>query len=297
MPQESSRTIALRRELVRTASSRRSARRLVIGASVGAFALGAAVTGAVSAAAVSELSSANSEATAAWVASFARPNSQILGSVQHIQATGPDILELGPEPAEATGLVIAGGCTVVGEVRVSLDSEFLMEFGCESGDGSAGTRSMVEGPDPHRLQIDVDAGATFDFWAAWVREPPLPTASAQQLREVEDGTVTRDEYVAAFNRFVGCMGAAGYDLSATPQTTTVFNYAVPSPAVSDGSDERCYATQFQQVDTGWQIANEDTSEGTRILRECLVANGLPSKQTTQEIVADLTAAGIAIASC
>ena len=38
-------------------------------------------------------------------------------------------------------------------------------------------------------------------------------------------------------------------------TPTRFIYAIPGAAHTDGTDEFCYGTEFNQVDMEWQISN------------------------------------------
>ena len=297
MPTDSDRTVALRRELVQAVVSHVSPRRRVVALSLAAFVAGAALTGGVSAAAVSQLSSSYTQSTGEWVLSMARPNSVLVGEVQRLETTGDGSIDLGPAPEGATGLAISLGCLEAGEVRIMVDDVFAFSRACDGPTGKGGTGWRPAERERHTLRVSTAATVSYELWVAWVKSPPLSEMSSQQSLELADGVVSRDEYIAAYSRYIGCMGAAGYDLSAASQTSTVFSYAVPAEAVTDGSDERCYLSQFQGVDAAWQVANEDTSESADVLRACLVANGLPPKPTMAQLLADLEAAGIDLATC
>lgn len=293
-PEPSARDAELRRLLVATVDApapARPRRGLLVTALAGCVLLGG-VAGAVSVTAVSQASS-GTDATAGWVLSFARPNSVVLGSILHMGGSGDGSLQLGEAPAGASGVVIVTSCESAGSLDQLLDGEWVGGVTCDDGSGGGGGWvNRVEGAGEHVLEINAASDAHYQAWAAWVKEPPMPDASAQQLAEIADGVVTRDEYLAAFNRYVGCLGAAGYDLSSVPLDAPILQYGIPDAAHDDGSDERCYVSQFQQVDMGWQMANQDLSETTEMLRECLIENGITPAEHRVDIDAQLEAAGL-----
>jgi hypothetical protein len=264
-PEQTDRTTELRRALVSTVDTaaypRTIGRARIAIASVAAFAIAGAITGGVSVAAVSQQQpqaqeQEQSEETIGLIAlSSARPNSVLAGDPFHLIAAGTAQIALGPQPSGANGLAVRFECESAGIFQLSVDSRDTGRITCDEPSGGGGWVDRVDGDGDHVLGIETGSEGEYQLWAAWVTEPAVPEASSQQLAEIEDGVVTRDEYVAAFNRFIGCMGAAGYDLSTAPQTATVFTYAVPDAAVTDGTDERCYLTQFKQVDMIWQVAN------------------------------------------
>lgn len=81
-----------------------------------------------------------------------------------------------------------------------------------------------------------------------------PAASSQQLALLRDG-VTHDDYLAAFENFQTCMKSAGFALLRVDETTSPIAYGIPDDAVQGGVYQRCYPTEFQQIDEAWQIAN------------------------------------------
>jgi hypothetical protein len=94
-----------------------------------------------------------------------------------------------------------------------------------------------------------------------------------------DDVLTREEYVSAFSRFVGCMGAKGFDVLGDVTDDTLFDYAITDAAHRAGADELCYVSQFEDVDVAWQMQNAATSENTEIMRQCLVANGITPSES------------------
>ncbi|CAN5258069.1 hypothetical protein BH11ACT5_BH11ACT5_27800 [soil metagenome] len=256
------RTTELRRALVATVDAapyeKPRPRRWVAAAAIAAFAVAGSVTGfataTVSQAAPSEQPS---EATAAWVLSYARANSEFLGPIQHVAASEAADLTLGSAPDGASGVVVVLSCSGTGKVSLLVDGTSTMTATCTTGDGGGGL-FPVPGDGEHTLRFEAGDGAKYEAWAAWVREPPLPQPTQQQQLEISDGVVTRAEYVAAYNRFIGCMAAGGYDVGGFTQSDDagLLSYVVPSAAVTDGTDEFCYETEFKQVDIGWQISQE-----------------------------------------
>lgn len=257
----------LRRALVATADAapytRPRPKAWMVVTAIAAFAVAGSITGFATAT-VSQASTGSDPtgATASWVLGFARAHTEFAGPILHVDATGTSDLPLGPKPAEATGLVVVLSCTTVGSFDELLDGEWQAGLNCDdSGSGPGGgsaTVFPVTGGGEHTLRIEASTDARYQVWAAWVREPPRPTPSAQQQLELSDGVVTRAEYVAAFNRFIGCLGAAGYDMGGIAQddSMVIFNYGIPSAAVDDGTDERCYLSEFREVDSTWQISQE-----------------------------------------
>lgn len=291
------RSAALRAELVaavETAPRRRPGRVAV--AAVAAFAIAGAVTGGVSVAAVSQ-SDADVKVATAIALSVARANSVLLAGPFHLAATGDGEVLVPAAPEGANGLAIAFACESAGTFDQSIDGDWIASSTCDQASGVGG---WVERPNAlqHTITIDAAPDSSYQLWVAWVQEPPMPEMSTQQAAEIADGIATREEYVAAFNRFLGCMSAGGYDLGAIPQEgVTVFDFGIPTLAVEDGTDERCYVSQYQQVDMLWQIQNQDTSESTQVLRDCLTANGIPPAEKTEDVVQQLRDAGIDPADC
>ncbi|MGV8881560.1 MAG: hypothetical protein ACOH19_05355 [Rhodoglobus sp.] len=265
---------------------------------IAAVAVASAATGALSAAAIAQSTPYDSDVVANLAVSVARPNSVAVGQPFLTQSDSVSTIDLGELPDTATGLAIRTGCTEPGTVDVELDSVWLMSFTCtaDSPHGGGGGATPVSAG-VHTLTFTSKEGTGYEAWVAWVKEPPIPDASAQQVAELADGEVTRDEYLAAFNRFAGCMGGAGFSVPVADPDSVVLNYSIPSEAVSSGADELCYETQFQGVDAAWQIQNEDTSETTQMLRDCLTRHGIDPADRRIDIDAQLLDAGIDVMTC
>lgn len=125
--------------------------------------------------------------------------------------------------------------------------------------------------------------------------PPIE-ASAVQVSELKDG-VTEDEYLAAFTRFEACMEDAGYPLIGVERVDNVMKYSHLAEAYDSGDRDRCYFTEFQQVDERWQFLNKDNSESNRVYQACLTAAGVTPKTTTEDVWAQVQEAGLDPEKC
>jgi len=266
---------------------------------IAALALASAATGALSATALAQSTPYDAEVATSLALSAARPNSVAIGEPFAVESVGTAIIELGEVPDAATGLAIRTQCMQPGTVNVTLDSTWISSFSCD-GEGPGGGGGAVHpapGPGSNTLSfVSVDETG-FKAWIVWVKEPTMPQKSAQQVSELADGIVFRDEYLAAFNRFVGCMSAAGYFVAAIDPTALILNYSISEDAVRSGADELCYESQFMGVDAAWQTQNEDSSETTQMLRECLVRQGIEPAEPRVDIDSQLEAAGIDPEAC
>lgn len=134
-------------------------------------------------------------------------------------------------------------------------------------------------------------------------QPEAPAAfvdtkvSPAQASALADDDVSSDEYQESFRRYSDCLESEGYTLKIDKEVNSSIRFSVPAAAVDSGVDATCYGLEFQQVDMTWQIAHQDTSDDTKRLRECLVANGIEPKDTTEQISQQLVDAGIALESC
>lgn len=297
---ESTRTNALRTVLVEQvdAAGAGPRARWRLGALLAAVAVASATTGALTAGAIAQSDPYPPDITASLALSVARANSVLVGEPFHLLAAGETTVDLGEAPIDATGLALRLACTEAGSIDVSVDGVWASGMTCdsESPTGGSGTVYTVSGSRPHTLTVASLSGTGYEAWGAWVQEPPLPGPSAQQRAEMSDGVATREEYLAAFYRFSGCLGAEGFDISTDPDDL-ILNYALPSAAVDSGADEFCYRTQFMDVDTAWQLQNEDQSSTTLRMKECLSDRGLIPAERTADVIRQLEDAGIAVEEC
>ncbi len=197
---------------------------------------------------------------------------------------------LGVAPGDATGLVIAFECADGGDYTTSLDSKVVVNTKCHvppkaalgldtssgvSGDGfaasdgvyavSTGTLTAssevltTKSKGRHTLRITAPRGARYSLWIAWAALPSLLESAAQKA-DLIDGTVTRAEYLAAYNRFAGCMAALGYPLPNSSQDATVIPIHFPDPNTNPrgaGVGERCYQTELGLVAHQWEFENPE----------------------------------------
>lgn len=118
-----------------------------------------------------------------------------------------------------------------------------------------------------------------------------------QSSELSNGTVTFDEYQAAFRRFTACAQQAGFNVSVGSLQYNVYNYRLTEAAANSKQVEHCYDFEFGQVDTAWQVANENTSSTSVHLSECLKKQGIPVPSTVKKMVELLEQASIDPTTC
>lgn len=294
-------TAALRSLLVdqANASSGRRRPRWQLGALLVAVAVASGATGALTAGAIARTDAYEPNVIASLTLAIARANSVLVSEPFFVSSTGMATVNLGEAPATATGIAVRLYCTEVGSIDVALDDTWVSGMTCDSDSptGGSGTVYDIPGVGTHTLTITSTTATGFDAFGAWVAEPPLPGPSSQQRAEMADGVATRDEYLAAFNRFAGCLSAGGVDIAPADPEAVILSYAIPSEAVDSGTDDFCYRTQFMDVDTAWQIQNEDQSETTLRMKECLSDRGLAPAERTADVIRQLEDAGIAIEEC
>lgn len=273
----SDRTTELRRLLVAAASATvlpraRPTRKMVI-AAIAAFALaGAATGGAVSAVAAVKNSQPESVQAARYVAEgVIGTHGSMLGTPIQYSGQGSTVLDLGTAPATAAGVVVAFNCVDPSSLSVTIDAKTSHAQDVQSGgqcSGIFGQEVTLSGLQKHVINISSMGSERYAVFVSWVKEPPLPAPSAAQTAVIADGVVTRSEYLASYNRYAGCMTAAGYPLPSVSDDYVYYPYAITDASVSSGADARCYASEFKEVDSTWQIYVE------KAVAACLVARGV-----------------------
>jgi hypothetical protein len=255
---------ALRRVLVATAQhdgitrSKISAKATVvgIGSAVAAFAIAGALTGGAVASASAPnalqqtIDAANQAAGVGWVV---EQDSKLLGQPFTASGTGKITVDLGQRPAGANALVEASLCSDPGTFNETVDGVDASQTICTAsngvGDIGGGDYPVTTGG-KHTFTVTTTAGAHYSIWLSWINYPSLSPSAAEKAA-VADGVVTRDEYVAAFNQYIGCMASAGDPVTGYDESSTMIQYTTPNDAVSDGTDHRCYQTQFRLVAELW----------------------------------------------
>jgi len=280
----SARAGEFRRALVATANlgpyrRRRPPLKLVIGP-VAAFALAGALTGgAVATAATPNPQIVAAQTAAAGTAHFLakEQDGTLIGQPFTRIGSGTQTIDLGMRPAGATNLVEGFECLDPGDYIGYLNGKQYEEMpGCDPASNSGGVDTS-SGNGDHILTIKAAANNRFVIWLSWVKIPSLAPSAAEQS-ELTTGSITRDDDIAAFSRYEGCMGALGHPIDVLP-TTIVPAYSVDDSAVSDGADHRCYTTEYKGVDEAWQLAVEQTDVATPSIDSCLILHALTPAAT------------------
>ncbi len=288
--------------LVATASAAptRSRRRWSVAGPIVAFALAGALTGAVSAAALSTPAQEPDVNVEAMTSALVYDDTQLFGAPALLSGQGNTTVQLGAKPEGATELVVAFQCEDPGRFDFLLDGVIVGTSICdEESTSSAGGGSFftVGDGDTHTFAVVTDEQSRYVLWASWAARAVPPAASQAQAEAMADGQVTDAEYRAAFARYSECMTKAGYPLLGVNDAGTVITYSNSNEAVTSGVEGRCYALEFGQIDAAWQIANEYESETQRALRACLEAEGITPGPDVATVWQQLQDAGIDPVEC
>jgi hypothetical protein len=267
------RAAAFRRTLVATANlgpyvRRRPPLKLVI-ATIAAFALAGALTGAGIAAATQvdpTVSDAQAQAATNATLDIGTQGGSLLGKPFVLTGSGTHEIQLGPPPRGTTDLVEGFGCIDSGHFEALLDSKRFATYP-NCGSGSSESNVMhVSITGAHSVVIRAAKGTRFTVWLSWSKIPKLAASPAQKA-DLADRVVTRDEVLAAFSRYEGCMGALGHPMDRS-LTTIVPSDSVANAAVVDGSDDRCFVTEYRDVDETWQLELHAGSVGQASVAAC-----------------------------
>jgi hypothetical protein len=288
-----------RQALVATANlgpyvRRRPPLKLVVG-SLAAFALAGALTGGAIATAGTvdpQVLAAQAGAAGAGKQLVQQQGGTLVGQPFIRSASGTQEINVGEIPAGATNLVEGFECVDAGTFVILLDSKWHESIpDCDGGD-SAGI-DTVTGRGGHILTVRAPKSARFTIWLSWAKIPKL-SESVTQRKELSDGVITRDEDVAAFSRYEGCMGAFGHPID-VPPTNIVPSYSIDDSAANDGSDNRCYVTEYRGVDVKWQLELDASTVGVASVAACIASDsvgmGDPDRviTTPKGVLPDLTA--------
>lgn len=265
-PETHPRDEVLRRLLVATIDSGPAPVRprwKVAAASVGAFALAGALTGGALAS-VGASPAHNQQFDAPLEIStppILEDDVRILGTPLYVTGRQPAVVDLGAAPAGANALAVAIYCLDVGSYRVNFDGRFEFGLACTPEDGrpstgGGGEVAPFDGSAPRELSIDLDSGG-YAVWAAWVDRPANAEPSAIQQGALADGVVTREEYVAGFERYVACMADLGFTVSYGDTDREIIGYTILGNSGDSGAANRCYEAEFHLVDVEWQVAHQD----------------------------------------
>jgi hypothetical protein len=281
----------LRRMLVATAEltpliRTRPSRRVVV-AAVAAFALAGALTGgalAVSATVKSPSTATEFDAQYAAQRMAIASVGTLRGTPTSVAANGQLQLPLIDRPPGTNNLVIGFECQEAGKFTIRLDAKVVATETCylpptvSNGLGDGGvTQSPPVKPGgvervtlptneasavllaitdhPTALTFSAPGDPQFAVWISWVQIPKL-TPSAAEKAELADGVVTRAEYLAAFNRLVGCMTAFGHPLTHVDESGETVSFSFdPGDPVIDADFNRCFQTEDALVREMWLKEN------------------------------------------
>lgn len=311
---------ALRAELVQAAtpspySERMKPRTLIAGAV--AIALASALTGGAVSAVTLGGSGAPIPATTPAVTSPIEPTAndmaklesqgrdlvqgraELFGTPFIVSGRGDLVVELGPAPDGASSVAIAVVCLEPGEITTTVNDEAVGRATCELSPygGFGGSGGFTERVSDSDTTIKLEATGSIALWASWAKLVEPPAQSQAQVDALADGTVTAEEYDAGFDRWAGCMEAAGHPLQMIAKDPPVYLASASPESVSSGVFMHCYVAEFMEVDTAWQLLNEDTSDGTEFLRECLRRHDIDPAYPAEEVRQQLEDAGIDPREC
>ncbi len=226
-------------------------------------------------------------------------HADLFGDPFTLLGQGTTVIDLGEIPEGATTLALSMDCVDTGDYTTTIDDRAIGSEWCSDESiaqiGGGGGQIEVSGPGSHTLTIS--GPGRYIIWAQWSAEHPVPPSSVAQNEAMSDSVVTREEYVAGFDRFVACMTGAGYHVDGGDRTATFINYAIPGASVDDGTDRLCYEPEYMLIDMAWQLAHEDESENTEFLRECLRQHGIEPAYPAAEVDQQITDNGIDIMDC
>jgi hypothetical protein len=220
---------------------------------VGAFALAGALTAGALVSSGLLQQTASPQDAAAIVDTGAAGDVTFLGSPVTRVADGPTSLQLPSRPAGARSITVGAQCGS-GHVTITVQGSRSEVFDCSST--SIGLPVPTASAPTVTFEPTHDAGIT--VWAAWTKPDPLPGPSLQQQLAMSDGIVTRSEYLAAWNRYLGCMQALGHPVGSPVQTSVIIATGIPGDALQ--ADDRCEAAELSDVDGTWQTEHPKASE-------------------------------------
>ncbi len=241
---------AVRALLVETASRppRRQWRGTALVAAI-AFLLGGGITaGALSATAATRESSLPPDTSQEMISMFLHGGHTIGPLVSH-SGSGPARIDLGPRPADATGIAAFIDCGGSGNLVQTVGGDVGLEQECASDSGIGSSSEK----DPIDSIVSVKPDRDFDYTvsAQWIFVPGPSGPSAAQQAAVADGIVTDAEYRAAVDRFAACMTGAGYPLSDIEYAPQL-SYGMSTEAAKTGTVDRCQDSELNQVVELWQ---------------------------------------------
>ena len=234
-------------------------RRFSARSALAAFVLSGLLAGAATSAAVA-LAESRSNVTyqppsPAQLAATVPGDTRLFGAPFVVEnAVGALSLDLGIAPQGATELFVAFRCLGVGSHVLTLDGIETGSTRCDGTGGGSSNSVAVGGSGAHTFSVSGDG--KYMVWASWSAPEVPPAPSREQLDAVADGTVSEAEYRAGFARYSRCMDEGGHPLDGVNTTQLPIRYLNSGASVQSGVEGRCYAAEFNLIDSGWQSANQ-----------------------------------------
>lgn len=214
-----------------------------------AFLLGGGLAaGALSAAAVSQ-GNTSSTAFVKDTFSYFLHGGHTLGPLVSRSGTGSISLDLGPRPAQATGIASLIECGGTGNYTQILGGEVRLEQQC--GPNGVSGFSSDHNPTNTIVATKTDGKFAYKIWAQWIYVPAPSGPSAAQQAALADGVISEAEYHAAVDRFAACMSGAGYPVTDIKYSPTL-SWGNSSDANRTGVVDRCGDEELNQVVKAWQ---------------------------------------------
>ncbi|PZE61493.1 hypothetical protein DEJ24_04280 [Curtobacterium sp. MCPF17_001] len=257
---ETTRDRALRALLVdRVDRSVRRRRWLVPTIGVGAFVVAGSLTAGALVGTGLLQQSLTPEDASALVATGAAGDVTLLGSPVVRVTDGSTTLTLPGRPSGARDVAVGLQCAPPGTATVTIGTG---DGGVDptTADCGASVTLPVGADTAGRPTVRVEHDGPMTVWASWARPDPIPGPSPEQQAALEDGVVTRFEYVAAWDRYVGCMRASGHPVDLGPLQPVVIVSGIPTEALQ--ADSRCGASELLDVDAMWQNEHPDAEPYT-----------------------------------
>jgi hypothetical protein len=172
-----------------------------------------------------------------------------LGSIVTRSGSGSISFDLGPRPAQATGIADFIECGGSGNFRQTLGGEVGLLQQCVTN-GAIGF-SSEQNPTDTIVSIKTKGNFVYKVWAQWIYVPAPSGPSAAQQAALVDGTISDTEYHAAVDRFAACMSGAGYPIT-NVQYSPVLSWGNSSETNRTGVVDRCSDEELNQVAKLWQ---------------------------------------------
>lgn len=237
-----------------------SRRRFSLRSALAVFVLSGVLAGAATSAAIAITAQARSNVvyeppSPAQLAATVPGDTRLFGEPFFVEsAIGPISVDVGVAPQGATELFLVFRCLGPGVQIIMVDGIETETEHCEGVGGGSSNSVAVGGSGAHTFSVSGDG--KYMVWASWSAPEVPPVPSREQLDAVADGTVSEAEYRAGFARYSRCMDEGGHPLDGVNTTQLPIRYVNSGASVQSGVEGRCYAAEFNLIDSGWQSANQ-----------------------------------------